>query len=184
MAGDQEYRSSSEVLFRQCSHALVEDLGLDRLHRRMEWVEKHLDVQLVHVVAEVLDAVLVAHVVQYHQTSASRGHVGRDEEFVEFVDGLEVATNAIYLKTVDKFNELLISAYVTPGRTRLMVLHDVRNEDDCVCRPHHVVDHVQCSVDDQLVEVGGVLPILLRRGQEFRLVDGPVALSHDDERVV
>eukprot|EP00302_Diacronema_sp_CCMP2436_P014381 CAMPEP_0179881936 /NCGR_PEP_ID=MMETSP0982-20121206/27835_1 /TAXON_ID=483367 /ORGANISM="non described non described, Strain CCMP 2436" /LENGTH=145 /DNA_ID=CAMNT_0021776127 /DNA_START=181 /DNA_END=618 /DNA_ORIENTATION=- len=145
MAGDQEYRSSSEVLFRQCSHALVEDLGLDRLHRRMEWVEKHLDVQLVHVVAEVLDAVLVAHVVQYHQTSASRGHVGRDEEFVEFVDGLEV---------------------------------------DCVCRPHHVVDHVQCSVDDQLVEVGGVLPILLRRGQEFRLVDGPVALSHDDERVV
>lgn len=39
------------------------------------------------------------------------------------------ARDCSYLKAVDKFNELLISAYVTPGRTRMMVLHDVRNDE-------------------------------------------------------
>lgn len=30
---------------------------------------------------------------------------------------------------VDKFKDQLISAYVTPGGSRFMVLHDTRNED-------------------------------------------------------
>jgi hypothetical protein len=33
------------------------------------------------------------------------------------------------LRVVDKFNDLLVSAYVTAARTRLLLLHDNRNDD-------------------------------------------------------
>lgn len=36
---------------------------------------------------------------------------------------------ANFLRVVDRHNELLVSAYVTAGGTRFMLLHDGRNED-------------------------------------------------------
>ncbi|KAF8103384.1 hypothetical protein N665_0188s0321 [Sinapis alba] len=38
-------------------------------------------------------------------------------------------TSAMFLKSVDRFNDLVVSVYVTAGQTRLMLLHDSRNED-------------------------------------------------------
>ena len=38
------------------------------------------------------------------------------------------ATSSTYLKVVDRHQEQLVSAYVTPGGARFLVLHDARNE--------------------------------------------------------
>eukprot|EP00245_Coleochaete_scutata_P007460 TRINITY_DN22877_c0_g1_i1.p1 TRINITY_DN22877_c0_g1~~TRINITY_DN22877_c0_g1_i1.p1 ORF type:complete len:136 (+),score=32.22 TRINITY_DN22877_c0_g1_i1:128-535(+) len=48
---------------------------------------------------------------------------------VDIVQDVEWTTNYMYLKVVDKFNDLLVSVYVTAGHTRMMLLHDSRNED-------------------------------------------------------
>ncbi len=34
-----------------------------------------------------------------------------------------------FIKTVDKYNDLYISAYVTPGNVRFLLLHEAKNED-------------------------------------------------------
>eukprot|EP00878_Enallax_costatus_P012553 GHUV01013111.1.p1 GENE.GHUV01013111.1~~GHUV01013111.1.p1 ORF type:complete len:140 (+),score=27.71 GHUV01013111.1:90-509(+) len=35
----------------------------------------------------------------------------------------------LHLKTVDRFNNLFVTAYVTPGNARFLLLHDGRNDD-------------------------------------------------------
>ncbi|XP_022761590.1 trafficking protein particle complex subunit 2-like isoform X2 [Durio zibethinus] len=34
-----------------------------------------------------------------------------------------------FLKAIDRFNDLVVSVYVTAGHTRFMLLHDSRNDD-------------------------------------------------------
>ncbi|KIY97195.1 Trafficking protein particle complex subunit 2, partial [Monoraphidium neglectum] len=48
---------------------------------------------------------------------------------LDAVDEAMWGTKELHLKTVDRFNNLLVSAFVTPGGARLLLLHDGRGDD-------------------------------------------------------
>jgi len=48
---------------------------------------------------------------------------------LDVVEELVWTSQNMYLKTIDKFNDFYISAYVTPGHIKFMILHDTKNED-------------------------------------------------------
>mmetsp|Transcript_736 Transcript_736/g.1175 ORF Transcript_736/g.1175 Transcript_736/m.1175 type:complete len:129 (+) Transcript_736:1367-1753(+) len=48
---------------------------------------------------------------------------------LDIVDEEAKATPSMYLKVVDKFNELSVSAYVTAGNVRFMLVHDSKDDD-------------------------------------------------------
>ena len=49
---------------------------------------------------------------------------------LDFVDERQWETGAMNLKLVDRFNDLLVYAFVTAGGARFLLLHDVRNEEN------------------------------------------------------
>ncbi|XP_057779153.1 uncharacterized protein LOC130997757 isoform X2 [Salvia miltiorrhiza] len=48
---------------------------------------------------------------------------------LDIVQDMAWTTSAMFLKAIDRFNDLVVSVYVTAGHTRLMLLHDSRNDD-------------------------------------------------------
>ncbi|KAJ6326170.1 hypothetical protein OIU76_003546 [Salix suchowensis] len=48
---------------------------------------------------------------------------------LDIVQDLAWTTSAMYLKAIDRFNDMVVSVYVTAGHTRFMLLHDSRNDD-------------------------------------------------------
>ncbi|KAJ2777585.1 TRAPP subunit [Coemansia javaensis] len=49
---------------------------------------------------------------------------------LDLVDDAQLMTNACFLKTVDRYNEWPIAAYVTPSGARLMLLHEAPRSED------------------------------------------------------
>lgn len=49
---------------------------------------------------------------------------------LDMVDMNTWATTANYLKVVDRHNEQMVSAYVTAGGLKFLILHDTRNEEN------------------------------------------------------
>eukprot|EP00906_Rhabdomonas_costata_P018631 RCo027186 len=56
------------------------------------------------------------------------------------VDEAMWTTTAFYLKVVDRFNDFYISAYVTPGCTRFLIMQDSRQEESVKSFFHDVYD--------------------------------------------
>ncbi|KAJ2004702.1 TRAPP subunit [Coemansia thaxteri] len=48
---------------------------------------------------------------------------------LDLVDDAQFMSNACYLKTVDRYNDWNVSAYVAPSNTRLMLLHEAKADE-------------------------------------------------------
>jgi trafficking protein particle complex subunit 2 len=48
---------------------------------------------------------------------------------LDVVDEMVPSSSSMYLRVVDSFHEKTVSAFVSPGGVRLLLLHDSKNED-------------------------------------------------------
>ncbi|KAI8970290.1 mbp-1 interacting protein-2a [Mycotypha africana] len=48
---------------------------------------------------------------------------------LDVVEEFQWSTNAMYLKSIDRFNEFFVSCFVTAGNVKFMLLHDQKSED-------------------------------------------------------
>lgn len=48
---------------------------------------------------------------------------------LDIVEELQWTSGTMYLKSIDKFNQHIISTYLTAGNIKFMLLHDIRNDD-------------------------------------------------------
>ncbi|KAF8974884.1 TRAPP subunit [Entomortierella lignicola] len=48
---------------------------------------------------------------------------------LDMIEDIQWSTNQMYLKSIDKFNERFISAYLTAGNIKLLLLHDAKSDD-------------------------------------------------------
>ncbi|KAF7306733.1 Transport protein particle complex subunit [Mycena indigotica] len=48
---------------------------------------------------------------------------------LDVIEDLMKTQNAMYLKSVDKFNEWTVSAFITPGNMKFVLLHEGKNDD-------------------------------------------------------
>jgi len=54
---------------------------------------------------------------------------GQDRHVIQMIANASVEENNRYLKSVDKFNEWTVSAFVTPGNMKFVLLHEGKNDE-------------------------------------------------------
>lgn len=48
---------------------------------------------------------------------------------LDIVDELQWTSDVLYQKSVDSFYNFIVSAFITPGNVRILLLHEMRNEE-------------------------------------------------------